>query len=125
MSSSHEAIKVLQREAAEGRSFALVLVDQLMPGMDGFELLEKLQEESQSAGQVVMMLSSYDGPQKAQRGKGPRIDGFFLKPVNESDLLNSIQAALAGTETSSMVRLSGGGTLMRIVVSFRSRPLSL
>src|ERR1700722_9426743 len=51
------------REAFETRQpFALIITDNHMPGMGGFELAEKVKQSPYDTGAVVLMLTSGDGP---------------------------------------------------------------
>src|SRR5205814_11025 len=54
------ALAELRRAAAAGEPYPLLLVDALMPGMDGFALVEKVRCEPNLAGPAIMMLTSAD-----------------------------------------------------------------
>ena len=51
-------------------SFSLVLLDVVMPGMDGFTLLKKLQEEAATWDVPVIMITSLSDAEHEQRGRG-------------------------------------------------------
>src|SRR5262249_39277673 len=53
-----EALAALKRAAAEGEPFPLVLLDAMMPEMDGFSLAEQIRQHPELAGATVMMLTS-------------------------------------------------------------------
>ena len=63
--------------AHEGQPFPLVLLDHLMPEMDGFMLAEEIRRTPELAGATLMMLSSADRRDTAARcqrtGRRPRI----------------------------------------------------
>lgn len=69
----------------------LVLMDIRMPGMDGFETAQKLQELV-TGGQtgnsiVVMMFTSSDNPaDRARADELAIVKGFIVKPIEEEDL---------------------------------------
>ncbi|HET7105381.1 MAG TPA: response regulator [Candidatus Acidoferrum sp.] len=87
-----------------GGGYELVVTDRNMPGMDGFELMEKIREETKLAGTKTLLLSS-----AGHRGDGERCRelggaGFLVKPVRQIELremLASILGAEAGKRKSS------------------------
>jgi CheY-like chemotaxis protein/HPt (histidine-containing phosphotransfer) domain-containing protein len=88
------ALAELRRAAAAGEPFALVLLDALMPGMDGFLLAEHIRAHPELAGATVMMLSSSDRAGDASRCQALGIAGHLMKPVKQSELLNTILTVL-------------------------------
>ena len=71
-----QALEAMDRAAAAGMPFRLVLLDQMMPEMDGFTLAERIKERPELAGSVMMMLSSA-GRSRRQRPL-PRIGDVGL-----------------------------------------------
>lgn len=90
------ALRRLRESAEAGEPFPLVLVDALMPGIDGFELAEQIQEDSRLAKATILMLSSADRQLFSQRGRHMDIAAVVEKPVSQSKLLEAITAALNG-----------------------------
>ena len=72
----------------------LILLDILMPKMDGFEALKLLKSNSQNAGIPVIFLTASD--EEATKTEGFRLGaaGFFLKPFSQQILLDSIKPHL-------------------------------
>src|SRR5262249_50373191 len=56
--SGDAALAQMRRAVAHGDPFPLVLLDAMMPGMDGFLLAERIKQDPDLAGSVIMMLSS-------------------------------------------------------------------
>lgn len=74
----------------------LILMDIVMPGVNGFEATRALRRERETARIPVIMLSTKD--QETDRIWGLRqgaID-YLVKPVARAVLLRSVDAALAG-----------------------------
>ncbi len=55
------------------------LVDIIMPGMDGFQLVEKLKTEGKCADAVVIILSNLGQKEDIDRGLSVGIDGHIVK----------------------------------------------
>jgi CheY-like chemotaxis protein len=83
-------------EAAQrtGRSYPLVLLDASMPGMDGFELAERVQKSPRLARASIMMLSSGARPGDRARCFELGISAYLTKPVKQSDLMDTIMSVL-------------------------------
>jgi signal transduction histidine kinase/DNA-binding response OmpR family regulator len=90
------ALGELDRAGKDGSPFPLLLVDAVMPEMDGFALVERVRQHPGLTGGVVMMLSSADRQGDAARCRQLGVARHLIKPVKPSDLLDAILAALAG-----------------------------
>ena len=92
------ALAAVETAQQKHEPFRLILIDCHMPGMDGFELAEKLQTTSQGnadpADVTVRMLTSGGMPGEASRCRQVGISAYLLKPVLKDDLLAAILAAL-------------------------------
>ena len=95
------ALAELRRAAAVGEMYSLVLIDQMMPEMDGFALVEKLQKEPDLAPSTIMMLTSADRQSDAARCRSMRIAGYLVKPVKADELQIAVLAALSGQQNAS------------------------
>ena len=87
------ALSTLERAREEGRPFAVILLDAMMPEMDGFTLAERIQLGSE-AGATLMMLSSAGRREDAERCRALGVAAFLGKPVRQSTLLDAILTAL-------------------------------
>src|SRR5690606_31569005 len=67
----------LRRAKREGRPFALVIVDALMPDVDGFTLVETMHNEGLTETAAVLMLSSADRQAFKERCSELPIDVFL------------------------------------------------
>jgi len=89
-----EALEELARACQAGHPYGLAVLDVQMPGMDGFELAERMRQHEEHGGTIVVMLTS-----EGQRGHAARclelgLAGYLMKPVSESDLLGTIMTAV-------------------------------
>ncbi|MGC8660143.1 MAG: response regulator, partial [Desulfomonilaceae bacterium] len=92
--SASEALETMQDSLRVGKPFSLVILDYLMPDVDGFELAERINEDPNLSGVTMIMLTS-----AGQRGDASRclklgIKGYCLKPVKQSDLFEIISSSL-------------------------------
>ncbi len=88
------ALSALERAREEGRPFAVILLDAMMPEMDGFTLAEQIRLGSQ-AGATLMMLSSAGRREDAERCRALGVSAFLGKPIRQSTLLDAIMTARA------------------------------
>jgi signal transduction histidine kinase/DNA-binding response OmpR family regulator len=89
-SSAREGIEELERAAARGEAFPLVLLDAGVPDRDGFAVAEKLHARTDLAGAVLMLLSSADRLGDAVRCRMLDLPAFLTKPVKPAELLNAV-----------------------------------
>jgi two-component system CheB/CheR fusion protein len=78
-----------------------LLVDALMPGMSGVELIERLKAEGHQLPAIVIT-GNGAVPMAVQAMKAGAVD-FIEKPVGHEDLLASVERALEQTQSSAMV----------------------
>jgi signal transduction histidine kinase/DNA-binding response OmpR family regulator len=112
------ALAALEQARAAGEPFSLVLLDGMMPEMDGFTLAERIQARPELAGAARIMLSSATQAGDAARCRALGIAGHLTKPVKQSDLLDAIMDALSRDEGGRMRDESGP-------TSVRTHPSSL
>ena len=98
------AIAELEQAAARNCSYPLVLLDAMMPEVDGFTLAKKIKESPNLANAIIMMLSSADQVEDAARCRELGISVYLTKPIRQSELLDAIMSALgsAGAGTLSV-----------------------
>jgi CheY-like chemotaxis protein/nitrogen-specific signal transduction histidine kinase len=103
------ALDLIASAAGAQNPFRLVLLDANMPGMDGFEVAERLQRMPEAAGTVVMMLSSSGQYNDSARCQGLGMASYMVKPVATADLLKGIVQALSIAAVSSTDAASTAG----------------
>jgi two-component system, sensor histidine kinase and response regulator len=92
--SGEEGLEAMVAHKNLGQSFPLVMIDALMPGMDGFELAEKIKQDPGLAGATIMMLTSAGQRGDAARCRKLGIDAYLIKPIRQSELLDAILTTL-------------------------------
>jgi two-component system sensor histidine kinase/response regulator len=90
-SSGQEALAELDRAASAGRSYDLVLMDYKMPGMDGIEAGRLIKSAAgRHKAPTLVMVTAYGREEVMAQAQGAGFEGFLIKPVNQSVLLNTI-----------------------------------
>lgn len=96
--SASEAVEKLRSACARDQPFPLVVVDALMPEVDGFDLVERIREERLTERATVLMLSSADRQAFKERSEEVSVDAFLEKPVSQSAMLDVIMTTLRGPQ---------------------------
>lgn len=74
----------------------LVLLDVMMPGMDGFEVCRKLKEDSNTLSPPVVFLSAKALAEDVDKGLSLGADDYIIKPFNPQDLVARLRKVLEG-----------------------------
>ncbi|MFG0332483.1 MAG: response regulator [Maioricimonas sp. JB049] len=90
----YEALEQIEAANAENDPFTVLLVDALMPDMDGFTLIETLQTRPATRGATILMLSSADRTSFEDRCRELAVKAFLEKPISQSTLHDAIATAL-------------------------------
>lgn len=88
------ALRELESAARENRPFDLVLLDAMMPVVDGFQLAELIRQRPELQPGTVMMLSSADRPNSTAKCRELGIASYLVKPISASALLEAILSTL-------------------------------
>jgi two-component system sensor histidine kinase/response regulator len=88
------ALSAMKSAHDEGRPFSLVMTDSMMPEMDGFGLVEQINEHPCWAAPTIIMLTSAGERGDAARCMKLGIAAYLLKPIKQSELLFSITRML-------------------------------
>ncbi|MBN3911247.1 MAG: response regulator [Nostoc sp. NMS1] len=81
-------------DAARGRVPDLVLTDVMMPGLDGFGLLQELRTDPQTKKVPIILLSARAGEEARVEGLEAGADDYLIKPFSARELLARVEAAL-------------------------------
>ena len=82
-------------ELALSDDFNLVILDLMLPGVDGFEICRKVREEKNTP--IIMVSAKKDDIDKI-RGLGLGADDYMTKPFSPSELVARVKAHLARYE---------------------------
>ena len=99
LTAAHTGPEGLAR-ALEG-SFEIVILDVMLPVMDGFEVLRQIRRRS---AVPVIMLTARTEPQDKIEGLNSGADDYLAKPFSPDELLARIQAVLRQSRTRTGVK---------------------
>jgi CheY-like chemotaxis protein len=74
--------------------FDLVLLDELMVGLDGVDTLKLIKKNNLTSKVKVLMTSGLDTPEEISRALEAGASGFIAKPINNQDLIGQIKKLL-------------------------------
>ena len=112
-----EALEAIEREAPD-----LVILDILMPKMDGFEVCRRLREWSQVP---IIMLSARGDEKDKVRCLGLGADDYITKPFGISELLARVRAVLRRTEAAAAAPSKPSFTSGDIKINFVERRVTV
>src|ERR1700756_2597281 len=70
----------------------IVLLDVMMPGMDGFEVCRRIKADPRTAHVPVLMVTALDPPSDRVAGLEAGADGFLTKPVDDAALFARVRS---------------------------------
>lgn len=85
---------LLGLELAEEHIPDLILLDINLPGLDGYQVLEKLRSQESTKDIPVIAISANAMPRDIEKGKKAGFDGYITKPVNVKELLREVEGKL-------------------------------
>jgi CheY-like chemotaxis protein len=83
-----DGVEALEKVRAEGPS--LVLLDIMMPGMNGLEVCRIIKSDPTTSGTVVVMLTAQAQQRDRDRGLAAGADVYFTKPFSPLALLDLV-----------------------------------
>ncbi len=83
----HEALDACARSQCD-----IVLLDVMMPGMDGFEVCRRLKEDPATHHIPIVILTALDQPADRVRGLEAGADDFLTKPVSDVALFARVRS---------------------------------
>ena len=87
-----QGLKVLAEETPD-----LVLLDLMIPGIDGWAILQRMKEDPQLSRIPVIVFSAFAEPSKIEAAKELGVTEYLVKPLSASKLRETIKAVLADT----------------------------
>lgn len=99
--SGHEVVSVQSGQEAieklnEGFDPDIILMDVVMPGIDGLELLKKVHEDKLAPNAVYIMLTNQSSPTDIEKAKEIGIHGYIVKATTiPSEVVSEVEGIRA------------------------------
>ena len=89
VSNGYDALNLAQKAHPD-----LILLDWMMPGLNGLEVVEALRRDPATADIPVIMLSSRDQADEVKKILALGVIAYFAKPFSPLELLQTVEGAL-------------------------------
>ncbi len=76
----------------------LILMDIVMPGINGFQATRKLHRDQQTANIPIVIVTTKDQETDRVWGLRQGAKGYIVKPVSEKELVRCVESALANEQ---------------------------
>jgi two-component system cell cycle response regulator len=85
----HEAMKKVSKDSPD-----LILLDIMMPGIDGYEITRTLKNDPDTRHIPIILVTALNGQEDKRRGLESGADEFLNKPVNSTELKARVRSLL-------------------------------
>jgi len=79
----------------------LILLDLMMPGIDGFEVIRRLREDPKTADVQIVILSALNSNEDVVKGFNMGANDFIMKPIIMEKLLSCVVTQLQLVEAKN------------------------
>lgn len=94
--SGPDALKQLETSQPD-----LVILDVMMPGMDGFTVCEKIRANEETEDLPVIILSARSDVESRKRGESVQATRYLTKPISPMSLVKQIQDIVTELDAAS------------------------
>ncbi len=98
------ALALLHQELVKATPVDAVLLDVMMPGEDGFRILERMKADVQLGQIPVILITGLDSIPSKTRGLQMGADDYIIKPFDPQELLARVGVVLRIRRTEQMLR---------------------
>lgn len=115
-STGEEGVALATREAPQ-----LILLDLMLPGMDGFQVVESIRGSARTAHIPVMVVSARHDTDVVLRAFGSKVDDYIKKPFHGGELVARIGAQLRHARESQLSALTNLPAGLRVERAIEDR----
>lgn len=112
-----EALQTFEMELSD-----LVILDIMMPKMDGFEVCRRIREWSQVP---IIMLSAIGSEQDKVKCLDLGVDDYITKPFGKDELIARVRAVMRRTESTATVPTQSSFSSGELQVNFTQRRVTI
>ena len=80
---------------ANNGDYSLIILDLMLPGIDGFEVCQRLKTNTQTSQVPVLMLSGKTKDADKSEASKVGADVYLTKPIRPADLVSQVNSMLA------------------------------
>lgn len=99
-----DPLQAWQRMQEADAGFSLVVLDRMMPGMDGMEFLRRIKREARFADVPVIMQTAASAPEQVREGLEAGAYYYLTKPYAPEALISIVRAALEDRRARASLR---------------------
>jgi signal transduction histidine kinase/DNA-binding response OmpR family regulator len=122
VASGESAVEMVSRADQEHDSFDLLLVDWRMPGLDGMDTLQHLNQLQLEHSPLALMVTAYDAPELQAKASAAGFARVLPKPLTASTLVDAL-AEIDGVPVDTAILASAGAAAQRLKHCQRKRLL--
>ena len=82
-------------DVAQSTALDLILLDLMLPGIDGFEVLRRLRADPKTADVKVAVVSAKSQPADKEKADELGVDFYLTKPYRKVELLEVVRSLLS------------------------------
>jgi DNA-binding response OmpR family regulator len=87
-------LELLEQEAQGESDIDVLVLDVMMPGVDGLQVCEHLRERELWRGIPIMLLTAKDDIETRARGMTLGVSEYLTKPINKREFLTRLEAQI-------------------------------
>jgi PAS domain S-box-containing protein len=99
-----DALAELERARNSGNPYPFVILDDKMPGLDGFAVAERIRKIASTEETKLILLTAHGRVGDAVRCRTIGVEGYLRKPIKRSSLLQGLTDVLEITNTTPVER---------------------
>lgn len=94
--------QIVSCKLSNDKSFDLLILDVMMPGMSGFELAERLKSDPTTSKLPIIFLTAKDTEDDTLQGFNLGADDYVTKPFSVREVVARVKAVLARSQSNTM-----------------------
>jgi len=105
-SGANDALAILAHSSAATKPFSFLLIDAYMPGMDGFELAEKLKHDPNLKAPTLLIVTASTLPEDEARCRNMGLSAYLVKPIRQPELFDALRRLVGRTAVADISLLT-------------------
>lgn len=102
--SGEETLEVLRQESANGSPVDVLLLDILMPGIDGYQVISRVKSDPVLSHTSILVTTALTSISDKTMGLGMGADDYVTKPFDPRELLARVQVIMRMRRTEQALR---------------------